>query len=101
MDDKTKKDFTKILEEIFDRKFEQKFIPLFNQGFEEVVIPAIERSEEGLKKEIKKFRTEVTGRMDSFDRKMDRVIDKQIDYDFELKSLGKRVKKLESKSLIN
>jgi hypothetical protein len=103
MDTKTKKDFVSVLEEVFDRKFEEKFIPLFNQGFEEVVLPAVERSEDSLTtelhKEVKKLKAQVTGRLDGVDRKLDRIIAKQIDQEVEISDHKRRIKKLEEKSL--
>lgn len=93
MDEKTKKDLSKLLENTLDKKFEEKFIPLFNQGFEEVVAPAMEEMEKGLKKEMNQGFDKVNSRLDSLDRRMDVFAIKSADQE-------KRIKKLETKRAV-
>jgi len=59
MDEKTKIDLAKILEETLDKIFEKKFISWFNKGFEEVVSPSMEAMEAELKSEINGVRREL------------------------------------------
>ena len=67
MDEKTKKDLIVILEDLLDRKFEEKFILLFNQGFEEVVMPRLEDLENEQKKGFK----QLSANFDNINRRSD------------------------------
>lgn len=67
-----------------DNQFEEKFINLFNQGFEEVVRP-----------EIEYLRKDMNTRFDSLERKFDRVAVKQLDQESELKKHDNMLKKVE------
>ena len=76
MDDQTKKDF----------------IELFNQGFEDVVLPHIERIDSKL--EVIEDRLEVV------ELKLDKGIGQQLESKQKLEEYDKRLKKLESKKAI-
>ena len=67
MDDSTKRDF----------------IQLFNQGFEDVVIPHIERIEQRLGK-LETSVENLETRVYQIDNKLDRMLDKQLDHDKQL-----------------
>ena len=85
MNEETKKELIKIVEDLLDRKFEEKFIPLFNQGFEEVVVPQLEILEEKMDKGFK----QVNSKFDSINRRLDDHSIKSTDQD-------RRIKKLEN-----
>lgn len=70
MDEKFKKELFQFL----DQQFEQRFIRLFNQGFEEVVRPELEaiRSEMATKKDIEGIK----GQMESVNRRLDKHAEK-------------------------
>ena len=96
MDDKTKKDLVEIIEKTLDKKFEEKFIRMFNLGFEQVMVPALQSLENELKLEIKGVRKEIEKvgpRIDSHDRRTDHLATQVGDYE-------KRIKKLESKRVV-
>lgn len=96
-----------------DDKTRQEFILIFNQGFEEVVIPAIEdlRREMnlGFKKVNQRFEDmdkrfesidrrfeDMDARFDRLERKVDTISEKQLETDNTLVTHGKRISKLES-----
>lgn len=93
MDDKTKKDLVEVIEQTLDRKFDEKFIPLFNQGFEQLVMPALEDLENGLRKEMKEGFDKVNTRLDAHDRRTDHLAIQVGDHE-------KRLKKLKSKRVV-
>lgn len=88
-----------------DEKAKKEFILLFNQGFEEVVLPQLEEIRDDLKdvkKELRDVKTELKDvkeeqkkqgiRLDRIDNKLDKVSAKQLDHD-------KRIHKLEKKQV--
>ncbi len=91
--------------EILDTQFEKKFIRLFNQGFEEVVIPQLEeigKDIEGVKKGLNQVENRLDSietRLGSLDRKVDRVVANQLDDKYILKTCEKRITKLESQKI--
>lgn len=61
-----------------DDKTRTEFILLFNQGFEEIVLPQIEDLREDMAKRFDKLEVRVNSlevRVDSVDRKLDRSFD--------------------------
>lgn len=93
MDDQTKKDLVEILETTIDKKFEEKFIPLFNQGFEEVVLPNIERLDQG-QEDIKSRLDRMESRLDALERRSDRLLDRSNKVEEGLKDLTGQVRRL-------
>lgn len=93
MNDQTKKDFVKILEEVLDRKFEEKFIPLLNQGFEQVIMPRLEEMDERLDGMEKGFK-QINSKLDNINRRLDSDSTKIGDHD-------RRIKKLENARATN
>lgn len=96
MDDKFKRDLvqelTKELTKTFNQIFEEKFIKLFNQGVDEVLIPQFEE----IDKEMKAGFNQVNNRIDNLAKKMDLIAGKQIDDEYQIKNHEKRITKLES-----
>lgn len=87
---------------------EQKFILLFNRGFEEVVLPAIENMGEEIKSELKAdFKKEIGGlKLDvnslkagyeRMEHKLDIIVSRQLTDESTLGDHAKRIKKLETK----
>lgn len=93
MDEQTKKDFTEILEKTLDKKFEEKFIPLFNQGFEEIVLPNIERLDQG-QEDIKSRLDRMESRLDTLERRSDRILDRSNRVEGGLKDLSGQLRRL-------
>lgn len=56
-----------------DEKQKQEFILLFNQGFEEIVIPAIEDVEARFGKKVNSLESKMDNRFDAVDKKLDRL----------------------------
>ena len=73
MDDKFRKQLVGILDEYFDKKF----ILMFNQGFEDIILPEIER----LDKKMDRVEMRVT----QIDNKLDLMSDKLLDHETRLK----------------
>ncbi len=104
MDDKTKKDLAELVGQVIDQRFDDKFIPLFNQGFEEIVLPNIERLDQSLE-DLKSRMDRIESRMDMEERKTDRSLDKMLrvennlgDVKKELRDLRKAIVKLSEKN---
>lgn len=79
-----------------DDKTKQDFILLFNQGFEEVVVPRLEELDETIDKLDKKMDKGFAGvnsKIDNINRRLDTMA-------FQVGDHEKRIKKLESKSVI-
>lgn len=57
-----------------DDKIKGEFILLFNQGFEEVIMPQIEN----LSEEINQRFDKLEARVDTLDRKLDRSLDHEV-----------------------
>lgn len=75
-----------------DDKIKQEFINLFNQGFQELVVPLIDELIEGQERIGKSLGT-VETRLDVVERKLDRVVDEHITHE-------KRIKRLESQGAL-
>ncbi|MBI4035083.1 MAG: hypothetical protein HY381_01645 [Candidatus Chisholmbacteria bacterium] len=58
-----------------DDKTKDDFIKLFNQGFEEIVLPHIERIDQGME-DLKNRLDRVEGRLDTLERKIERSTDR-------------------------
>ncbi len=88
------------LDKKIDEAFESRFILLFNQGFEEVVMPQIleldEKIESGVKSlkkdinEIKVVQGEHGTRLDRIESKLDKVTEKQLDHENRIQKLEKK-----------
>lgn len=107
MDEKFKKDFQQLFDEAFQKVREGikgDTINLFNQGFEELVLPEFEEVYKELKKmatkkDLKEVEEKLEARLDRLDRKLDIVSAKTLEHDSQLKDHSKRLKKLESHKL--
>lgn len=74
-----------------DENTKREFVLLFNQGFEEVVLPEIER----LSGEIKEVKTKLSGLQNQVDR-----LDRKLDiFSAQAMELDGRVTKLEAKQV--
>lgn len=81
-----------------DDKTKKEFIALFNQGFEEVVAPAIDDLRGEITQEFKDVKQrlfQVENRLEVLDRKVDHISAKQFDDQKQLRDQEKRVKNLE------
>lgn len=85
MDDKTKGELKDMI------------INVFNQGFEELVLPALENLEKELTKKI----DNLSDRLDSIDRKLDRTLAKQYEQQTSITDHEKRIKKIETHKTVN
>lgn len=75
-----------------DDKTKSEFIQLFNQGFEDVVLPELEEIREDVK-EVKNEINKLGSQMDRVEGHVDRLADKVMEY-------GGKIKKLESTSSV-
>ncbi len=75
-----------------DQKTKDDFIKLFNQGFEEVVLPQLEELGRRLGSVENELGT-IQNRLDIIERKLDRNLDKEMEQD-------KRLDKIESVSVV-
>lgn len=74
-------------------------ILLFNQGFEEIVLPHIERIDSDIS-DIKKDLKLISGRGAAVDRKVDHILGDQIVYEQKVNRIDKRLEKLEKSKKI-
>lgn len=79
---------------------EEKFIRLFNLGFEQVVAPALDELEKEVKREMNNRFDTVDTRFDNLERKVDRIAGKQLDHDNQFTNHEKRLKRLEVKRVV-
>lgn len=95
MDDKFKKDLIEIL----DQQFEKKFIKLFNQGVDEVLIPQFEDIDKefiNINNKMTQGFDNINNRLDNLAIKIDAITSKQLDDEYQVKNHEKRINKLES-----
>ncbi len=79
----------KKLEKTIDEKFDERFIPLFNQGFMELVVPSLEELEE-----------QMGGGFSKIDAKLDNI-NRRLDNDAtQLNNYEERLKKIEAKRIV-
>lgn len=67
-------DDLKKISKVIDDKFEEKFIKLFNQGFEEVVMPRLEETDLEMEKGFKRMNAKldyINQRIDNHATKLD------------------------------
>lgn len=69
-----------------DDKTKQEFINLFNQGFQELVIPQLDELIEGQER--------IEKRLDVVERKLDRVVDDHIEIKSKVEEHDKQIKRL-------
>lgn len=99
MDDKFKKD----LIEIISQQFEVKFIKLFNQGINEVLIPQFEDIDKEfvhINDKITQGFDSVNNRLDNLAIKVDTMTGKQLDNEYQIKKHAGKIAKLESRRVV-
>lgn len=81
-----------------DDQTKKEFILLFNQGFEEVVVPAIDDLRKEITQEFKGVKqrlSQVENRLEVLDRKVDNIVANRLDDQEKLRDHEKRLKRLE------
>jgi predicted nucleic acid-binding Zn-ribbon protein len=83
---------------------------LFNQGFEEVIVPVLDDMEEevnetnghikGIRGEIKSLENKMEDRFDNLERKVDNISAVQLEHTSKLSEYDEKIKKLESKRAV-
>lgn len=80
-----------------DEKTKTEMILIFNQGFEEVVLPALDNLKDELKEELNTRIDKLEGKMDRFERKLDKFATDTVDHERTLKQHHVRISNLEQK----
>lgn len=76
-----------------DDKTRQEFINLFNQGFQELVVPQLDELIEGQERIENRLET-IEIRFDVVERKLDRVVDDHIEIKSKVEEHDKQIKRL-------
>ena len=92
MDDNTKKDLQQLIDQGFKNireSLEEDMIRIFNQGFEEVVLPNIERLDDSMAT-VKTGLEKVEARLERVENRLDFLVDQVGDHDIRIKKLERK-----------
>lgn len=109
MDEKTRNDFEELFGTLLGKKLDEvleaKFVPFFLKGYEDVIEPQLEDLHEGQKKlkegqvRLEKGQVLLNHRLESMDKKLDLILDKQLEQNVKNVQLERRVAKLENSKI--